>query len=371
MDKSNLFKPLKIGNVVIKHRIGMAPMTRLRATDDRVPLPLMAEYYGQRSGVPGTLLISEGTLISYESSGGFANAPGIWNENQIAGWRSITDRVHGNGSFIFCQIFAMGRAADEELSKKDGVEIVGPSPIPMAETAPVPRAMTLEEIKKTVQDFATAAQNAILAGFDGVEVHGANGYLIDQFIQDNSNQRHDNYGANVENRSRFIDEIMNATVAAIGPERVGLRLSPWSSFQGMKMTNPIPQFSDIISKASRLNLAYLHLVESRISGSNDCEGSETLEFAYNLWDRPLLIAGGYKLEDARQLVNKHPSKDIVVMYGRYFIANPDLVYRVKEGLQFDDYKRESFYTVKDASGYIDYPFRTQYLQIQSADTVSS
>lgn len=362
MDKSNLFKPLKIGNVVVKHRIGMAPMTRLRATDDRVPLPLMAEYYGQRSAVPGTLLISEGTLISYESCGGFANAPGIWNEKQIAGWRSVTDKVHDKGSFIFCQIFAMGRAADEELSKQDGVEIIGPSPIPMSGTAPVPRAMTLYEIKKTVQDFATAAQNAMLAGFDGVEVHGANGYLIDQFIQDNSNQRHDEYGGSVENRSRFIDEIMKAVVAAVGPERVGLRLSPWSLFQGMKLTDPISQFSDIIKRASKLNLAYLHLVESRMSGSDDCEGSETLEFAYNLWNRPLLIAGGYKLDDARKLVNNYHSNDIVVMYGRYFIANPDLVYRVKEGLQFDEYKRESFYTVNEASGYVDYPCSIQYLQ---------
>lgn len=369
MDKSNLFTPLKIGNIVVKHRIGMAPLTRLRATDDRVPLPLMAEYYGQRAAVPGTLIISEGTLISYESSGGFANAPGIWNEKQIAGWRAVTDQVHDKGSFIFCQIFAMGRAADEELSRKDGVEILGPSPIPMDEAAPVPRSMTLDEIEKTVQDFATAAQNAMLAGFDGVEVHGANGYLIDQFNQDNSNQRHDEYGGSVENRSRFIDEIMKAVVAAIGPERVGLRLSPWSLFQGMKMTNPIPQFSDIINRAGKLNLAYLHLVESRISGSQDCEGSETLEFAYKLWNRPLLIAGGYKLDDARKLVHKYPSKDIIVMYGRYFLANPDLVYKVKEGLQFTEYKRETFYTPKEALGYIDYPFSVQYLESQNAEGV--
>ncbi|KAL6885760.1 FMN-linked oxidoreductase [Trichoderma evansii] len=369
MNKSNLFKPLKIGDIVVKHRIGMAPLTRLRATDDRIPLPLMAEYYGQRAAVPGTLLISEGTLISYESCGGFANAPGIWNEKQIAGWRSVTDKVHDKGSFIFCQIFAMGRAADEELSKKDGVDILGPSPIPMDEIAPVPRSMTLGEIKKTVQDFATAAQNAMLAGFDGVEVHGANGYLIDQFNQDSSNQRHDEYGGSIENRSRFIDEIMKAVVAAIGPERVGLRLSPWSLFQGMKMTNPIPQFSDIIIKASKLNMAYLHLVESRISGSDDCEGSETLEFAYKLWNGPLLVAGGYKLDGAEKLLSKYPHKDIVVMYGRYFIANPDLVYKVKEGLQFTEYKRETFYTAKDALGYIDYPFSIQYLENQNAETV--
>lgn len=368
MDNNNLFKPLTIGNIVVSHRIGMAPLTRLRAADDRVPLPLMAEYYSQRAAVPGTLLISEGTIISPESGGGFPNAPGIWSEEQITAWRSVTDKVHDKGSFIFCQIFAFGRAANKETARKDGVDIVGPSPIPIDETSSVPRSMTIEEIKQTVQDFATAAKNAILAGFDGVEVHGANGYLIDQFNQDNSNQRHDEYGGRVENRSRFIDEVMKAVVAAIGPERVGLRLSPWSSFQGMKMTDPIPQFSDIIRKASKLDLAYLHLVESRISGAEDYEGSETLEFAYELWDKPLLIAGGYKVEDAQQLVNKYPSKDIVVMYGRYFIANPDLVYKIKEGLQLTRYKRETFYTAYEASGYIDYPFSAQFLKSQNVST---
>ncbi|KAL7959278.1 hypothetical protein V8C34DRAFT_313431 [Trichoderma compactum] len=336
----------------------MAPLTRLRAADDRVPLPLMAEYYSQRAAVPGTLLISEGTIISPESGGGFPNAPGIWSEEQITAWRSVTDKVHDKGSFIFCQIFAFGH----------GVDIVGPSPIPIDETASIPRSMTLEEIKQAVQDFGTAAKNAILAGLDGVEVHGANGYLIDQFNQDNSNQRHDEYGGSVENRSRFIDEVMKAVVAAIGPERVGLRLSLWSSFQGMKMTDPVPQFSDIIGRASKLNLAYLHLVESRISGSEDYEGSETLDFAYELWDKPLLIAGGYKVEDAQQLINKYLSKDIVVMYGRYFIANPDLVYKIKEGLQLTHYKRETFYTAYAASGYVDYPFSAQFLKSQNVST---
>jgi len=365
MAEPRLFKPLKIGNVEIKHRVGMAPLTRFRATDDHVPTPLMKEYYGQRASVPGTLIISEGTFIAPSACGGFANAPGIWSKDQVTAWRTITDEVHRKGCFIFCQIFAMGRAANVEVAEKEGVSIVGPSAIAIGEGAPIPQAMTIEEIKQTVQDFAIASDNAISAGFDGVECHGANGYLVDQFIQDVSNKRDDEYGGSVENRSRFINDIMKAVVDTVGPERVGIRLSPWSRFQGMGMENPIPQFSDIIKKASQSNLAYLHVVESRISGSEDYEGSGRLDFAYKLWNGPFLVAGGYKLADAQKLVlEEYPDKDIVVIFGRCFIANPDLVYRIKEGLELNAYDRKTFYTSKSAVGYVDYPFSKEYLVSQ-------
>ena len=334
MAQSRLFKPLKIGNVELKHRIGMPPLTRLRATDDRMPTLLMKEYYGQRASVPGTLIITEGTVVSPSAGGGFANAPGIWSKDQVAAWRTITDEVHSKGCFIFCQLFAFGRAADVEGARKEGVSFVGPSAIPVEQGAPIPRPMTIEEIKQTVRDFATASENAVRAGFDGVEGHGANGYLADQFLQDVSNKRDDEYGGSVENRSRFLNDIMKALVGTVGPKRVRLRLSPSSTFQGMKMENPIPQFADIINKASHLNLAYLHLVESRVSGSEDFDGSERLDFAYKLWNGAFLVAGGYKLADAQKLVDEeHPGKDIVVMFGRYFVANPDLVYRIQEGLE--------------------------------------
>jgi len=322
----------------------------------------MKEYYGQRACVPGTLIITEGTFISPSACGGFVNAPGIWSKDQIAAWRTITDEVHRKGCFIFCQLFAMGRAADVEVAKKEGVDIVGPSTIPIEEGAPIPRPMTIEEIKQSVQDFATAAENAISAGFDGVECHGANGYLADQFIQDVSNKRNDEYGGSVENRSRFFNEIMKAVVDAIGAECVGLRLSPWSPFQGMRMENPIPQFADIIDKASQLNLAYLHLVEPRISGSEDHEGSEGLDFAYKLWSGPLLVAVGYNLEDAQKLVDEeYPDKNIVVIFGRFLLANPDLVYRIKEGLELSAWERETFYINNSPVGYVDYPFSAEYL----------
>lgn len=323
----------------------------------------MKEYYSQRASVSGTLLISEGTFISSSACGGFANAPGIWNNEQVAAWRTITEEVHRKGCFIFCQIFATGRAADAAWARNEGVDILGPSAIAIDEQGPPPKAMTIEEIKQTVQDFVTAARNAISAGFDGVEVHGANGYLIDQFIQDVSNKRDDNYGGSVENRSRFAVEVMEAVISEIGSERVGLRLSPWSPFNGMRMENPIPQFADIIRRASGLNLAYLHLVESRVSGASDYEGSERLDFAYKLWDKPILVAGGYRgVDDVRKLLDKeYPDKDIVVMLGRYFVSNPDLVYRFKEGLDLAAYNRRTFYDKMSALGYIDYPFSMEYL----------
>ncbi|KAF5962532.1 putative NADPH2 dehydrogenase chain OYE2 [Fusarium bulbicola] len=358
MSESRLFQPMKIGNIKVQHRIGMAPLTRLRATIDRVPNALMKEYYGQRASISGTLIITEGTLVSPAAGGGFARTPGIWNQEQVSAWKEITDEVHRKGSFIFVQLFAMGRAATVEVAKDEGIDIIGPSAIPIEGSPAQPRAMTLDEIHEMVEAFVTASKNATQAGFDGVEIHGANGYLLDQFLQDVSNQRNEEYGGSIGNRSRLITEILERTVQAIGSERVGIRLSPWSTFQSMRMKDPVPQFTDIINKASRLNLAYLHFIEWRIFGSQDCQdhGNEKLDFAYDLWKGPFLIAGGYKLQEAESLVDKeHPNKEIMVMFGRNFLANPDLVYRIKEGLELNPYERNTFYT-RDVEGYIDYPF---------------
>ncbi|KAJ5748801.1 uncharacterized protein N7511_010497 [Penicillium nucicola] len=362
MPQSRLFNPLQIGQVEVKHRIGMAPLTRFRATEDRIPTPLMKEYYSQRAAVPGTLIISEGTFIS-ATCGGFTHAPGIWHEDQVSAWRTITDEVHRKGCYIFCQLFAMGRAADDEVAKKEGVPIVAPSAIPMHDGAVTPQAMTVQEIKQTVREFTDASINAIRAGFDGVEIHGANGFLLDQFIQDVSNARDDEYGGSVSNRSRLLNEVVESVVDEIGSDRVGLRLSPWSTFQGMRMEDPIPQYTDVIHNASRSGLAYLHLVESRISGAMDHDGRDQLDFAYDLWHGVLLVAGGYTPQEADDLVNKkYPGKDIVVMFGRHFISNPDLVYRIKEGLELNAYNRETFYSLESVLGYSDYPFGKEYLE---------
>jgi NADPH2 dehydrogenase len=371
MSETRLFKPMKIGNIQVQHRIGMAPLTRLRATVDRVPTPMMKEYYSQRASVPGTLIITEGTMVSHAAAGGFPQAPGIWRDDQITAWKTITDEVHRKGCFIFVQLFAFGRAAVTEVAEAEGVEIVAPSAIgiPQEEIpgAPTPRAMTIDEIKQTVRDFTVASKNAIAAGFDGVEIHGANGYLLDQFLQDTSNHRDDEYGGNVENRSRLLHEVLHSVVEAIGADRVGLRLSPWSRFQGMRMEDPVPQFRDVVDRASLFNLAYLHLVESRIFGAGDYARSETetLDFVYERWNGPILVAGGYGAAEARWLVDEeHPDKDIMVIFGRHFISNPDLVYRIQKGLELGKYDRTTFYSSGSPVGYVDYPFSLEYLAVE-------
>ncbi|RAL06948.1 alkene reductase [Aspergillus homomorphus CBS 101889] len=368
MPESRLFNPLQIGPLQIQHRIGMAPLTRRRATENRTPSPLMKEYYNQRAAVPGTLLITEGTLISRVAAGGFPSAPGLWRPDQVAAWKEITDAVHARGSSIYVQLFGMGRAADTVTATSEGIEIVGPSAIPIPSdenpSAPMPRAMSLAEIKQTVQDFAVAAENARAAGFDGVEIHAANGYLLDQFLQDTSNQRNDEYGGSVENRSRLVVEVLQAVIVRIGADRVGLRLSPWSRFQGMRMENPVSQFVDIIERARELGLAYLSLVETRVfgawmyeGGSAEEEEMETLDFAFERWNGPLLVAGGYRLETAQELVDqRYPQKDIVVLFGRHFISNPDLVWRFKQGVELTKYQRDTFYQISEPRGYVDYPF---------------
>jgi NADPH2 dehydrogenase len=368
-DSSRLFKPLKIGNIELKHRLGMAPMTRLRADYNRVPTPMMKEYYGQRAVVPGTLIVTEGTFVSAKAAGNWPTAPGIWTPEQIEGWRAVVDEVHSKGSFIICQLFASGRVATTEVAAMEGIRVLGPSPIPFKGGSPVEREMTREEIKEMIAAFGTAAKNAIDAGFDGVECHGGNGYLIDQFIQDNSNQRSDEYGGSVENRSRFCHEAMRAMVDAVGADKVGLRLTPWSTFQDMRMADPIPQFTDVVKKAAALDLAYLHLVESRIAGSDDqsCTAEETLDFGFDNFKGPLLIAGGYKGPEARKLVDEmHPDRPIVVIIARFFVSNPDLVFRIKEGLELTKYDRSKFYTPMSPDGYVDWRYSEEYLASQAA-----
>lgn len=364
MVQSRLWKPLKIGEVEVKHRIGMPGLSRFRGTDDHIATPMMKEYYSQRSQVPGTLIITEAGLIS-PGSGGYPNAPGIWSEEQVAAWKTITDEVHRNGCSIICQLFHIGRAAVPEIAKKEGIEIVSASAIPYQEGAPIPKALTVDGIKQIVQDFAVAAKNAIRAGFDGVELHSGNGYLLDSFIQDVSNNRSDEFGGSIENRSRFVYEVMKAVGDAIGPQRVGIRLSPWSTFQGMRMKAPIPQFSDVVTKAKELGLGYIHLIEPRVSNNVDLEHSvnETLEFAIELWDGPILLAGGYNPGNVQKVFDEvHPDKDIMVMFGRYFVSNPDLIFRIKNSLPLNNYDRSTFYAVQNPVGYLDYPFSNEFLE---------
>lgn len=361
MSESRLFKPLKLGNIQLRHRIAMAPLTRFRADDAHVPLPMVAEYYAQRASVPGTFLISEATLISKEG-GSYAHVPGIYTRDQINAWKEVTAAVHKKGSFIYLQLWHLGRTADPKQAAKEGITIKSSSAVPLAEGQTPPQEMTISDIKDTVQSYARAAKNAIEAGFDGVEIHGANGYLIDQFLQDTANKRTDEYGGSVENRSRFAVDVVDAVVKAIGAERTGIRLSPFSNFQGMRMQDPFPQFTDVIKKISGYGLSYIHLVEGRVSGNADVESADRLEPLVELVKGPVLIAGGFKPDSAKNAVDEeYPDKDVVVVFGRYFISTPDLVFRVQKGIELTKYDRDSFYQPMQKEGYVDYPFSKEFL----------
>ena len=359
---TSLADPLRIGSITLKHRLIMAPLTRFRADDDHVPLPFVIDYYSQRASVPGTLIITEGTFISPRAAGYF-NVPGIWNSDQMKQWRQITDAVHQKDSYIFLQLWAMGRAAQQDYLSAKGYDCSSSSDIPIDEEHAKPRPLTEDEIKTFIAEYATGAKNAIEAGFDGVEVHGANGYLIDQFFQDVSNNRTDTYGGSIENRARFGLEVTKAVVDAVGADKTGFRLSPYSTFQSMGMKDPKPQFSYIVSGLRKLNLAYLHLVESRISGSAEVEPTEKVDFLIDIWGgtSPVLIAGGFTPESAKRAVtDEYKDKDVGIVFGRYFIPNPDLPFRILNGIDLTPYDRSTFYKVKSPDGYIDWPFSKEF-----------
>jgi NADPH2 dehydrogenase len=358
-----LFQPLQLGKAKLSNRLAMAPLTRFRADDDHVQLPFVKEYYSQRACVPGTLLITEATPIS-PRAGGYKNVPGIYTEPQIKAWKEIVDSVHAKGGVIYMQLWALGRAADPKVLKEDGYDFCSSSDIAMSDNSPKPRPLTEEEIQIFIQDYATAAKNAVEgAGFDGVEIHGANGYLIDQFTQDVCNKRTDKWGGSIENRTRFALEVTKAIVDAIGADKTGIRLSPWSPFQSMKMDDPVPTFTHLINGLKEHKLAYLHLVESRIQGNADVESTELINFAVDAWGKtsPILIAGGFRADSARRAAEEeYADKDVVIVFGRYFISTPDLVYRIKENIPLADYDRDTFYAAKSEKGYTDYPFSEKF-----------
>ncbi|KAL9110498.1 MAG: hypothetical protein Q9227_005042 [Pyrenula ochraceoflavens] len=364
MSDTRLFSPLRIGRMQLQHRLVMAPLTRFRADESHVPLAFVKEYYAQRASVPGTLLITEATFITPQA-GGAAHVPGIWSPEQISAWKNVTQAIHEKESFIYLQLWALGRAADPQNLKAEGnFDYVSSSATPLSGKGSVPpRPLTVAEIKQWVEAYAQAARNAIEAGFDGVEIHGANGYLIDQFTQDVANHRTDEYGGNIENRSRFALEVATAVVDAVGADRTGIRLSPWSVFQEMKMKDPVPQFSHLIKGLKALNLAYLHVVESRIAGNADVEATEKVDFAIDIWGQtsPVLVAGGFKPDSAKRAVDdEYTENDIAIVFGRLFIPNPDLPFRIKNGLELKPYERSLFYNKTEEHGYIDYPFSAEF-----------
>ncbi|CAG8012962.1 unnamed protein product [Penicillium olsonii] len=359
---TKLFTPLHVGRVDLSNRIALAPLTRFRADDDHVPLPFVKDYYAQRGSVPGTLLISEATIIT-PRAGGLPNVPGIYNDAQIAAWKEVTDAVHAKGSYIYMQLWAHGGVGIPDILKASGNELVSSSPTPVSEEAQTPRALSESEIHEWIADYAQAARNAITAGFDGVEIHGANGYLIDQFTQDTCNKRTDAWGGSVERRGKFAVEVTRAVVEAIGADRTGIRLSPWSTFQGMRMSDPKPQFEYLATQMAAFKLAYVHAVESRIAGNADVEATDQLDFFFQAYGKasPVIVAGGYKADSAKQAADvKYADYDVIIAFGRPFISNPDLPFRVKEGVPLVPYNRDTFYVPKDPKGYTDFEFSAEF-----------
>ncbi|KAI0076971.1 FMN-linked oxidoreductase [Panus rudis PR-1116 ss-1] len=357
MPSSKLFQPITIGEGLhLKHRVVLAPMTRFRATREQVIIDLAAEYYAQRASTPGTLLISEVILIAARA-GGMDNIPAIETSEQMAAWKKVTDAVHGKGSYIIAQLWAIGRTAHPDVLERDGFPLVGSSDIALYGHAK-PRPLTKKEIKDYVELWAKAAQNAIEAGFDGVELHGSSGSLIDQFLQDVSNNRTDEYGGSVENRARFVLEIIEAVVKAIGAKKVGLRLSPWSLYRDMRMKDPIPQFSFLVSKIAELypDFGFLHLIEPTTSGFHDRvpEPGESNDFLRDIWrPRPFIATGGFTRDSAIEHADKTGD---LVGFGKLFISNPDLPRRLKANYPLTAYDRDTFYKVLSPDGYTDYPF---------------
>ncbi|KAI0927728.1 hypothetical protein AcV5_008187 [Taiwanofungus camphoratus] len=317
-----LFQPVKVGNLSLRHRVVMAPLTRMRANMENVHRDLAVEYYSQRASTPRTLLISEANFI-HPKAGIYPFMPGIWNEEQVAAWKRVIDAVHAKGSHIFCQLWALGRAADPEQLEKRGFPYISASDIPMI-GRPKPRPLTTGEIQEYIQWYTTAAETAIKTGFDGVELHGSNGYLIDQFLQDVTNNRADKYGGSIENRARFALDVIDSVTKVIGASKTGIRLSPWDEYLDMRMKDPIPTFSYLASKIAENypDFAYLHVIESRVTGNIDREHAtedESNDFLRKIWaPRPFISAGGYTRETALEVAEENGD---LIAFGRSFIAD--------------------------------------------------
>ncbi|TKH06412.1 alkene reductase [Peribacillus simplex] len=349
---SRLFEKVRIGNVDLKNRIGMAPMTRSRALPDGTPSDLVAEYYGQRASVG--LIISEGTQPSDDGQG-YTNTPGIYTENHIKGWKKVTTKVHSEGGHIFVQLMHVGRVSHPDNTPHHR-QAVAPSAIaPGVEifTAegmkeiPTPRELSELEIKDVINEFRLAARSAIEAGADGVEIHGANGYLIQQFLSENSNHRQDAYGGTIEGRSRFAIEVAKAVVDEIGAERTGIRFSPQGTLQGIEEgENSLEMYRYLISELNKLNLAYLHLMHF---------GNEQfLKDVRQLWDQSLLVnRPGRPIDQLSSDVDNNLAD--VVTVGTWVLANPDLVERIQSGAPLNEPDKNTLYA-GGKEGYTDYPF---------------
>ena len=354
---SLLFSRTTLGPIALQNRLVMAPMTRNRAVDS-VPNDLMAEYYAQRASAG--LIITEGTSPSPNGLG-YPRIPGIFSAAQVAGWKRVTAAVHPLGAKIFVQLMHCGRIA-HPLNLPAGARILGPSAIAAAgemytdaegmKPNAMPEAMTETDIKATIEEFGEAARNAMAAGFDGIELHGANGYLLEQFFRPNSNQRTDRYGGSVENRARFVLEVLEAAIGAVGRDKVGIRLSPFGVFNDMPAYASMEaDYTYLARQLNRAGLVYIHLVDHSSMGAPTVPESMKATFR-STFKRTLILSGGY--DAARAESDLDAGKSDLVAFARLFLANPDLVARWKFGPMVNAPDPGTFYT-PGPKGYTDYP----------------
>ncbi len=351
-----LFTPTTLGKLQLKNRIVMSPMTRSRAIGN-IPNALMEKYYGLRAGAG--LIITEGTSPSPNGLG-YARIPGVYSDAQVQGWSKVTDAVHRNGGKMFVQLMHTGRVS-HPANMPAGSKMLAPSAIATPgemwtdsngqQPYPVPSAMTEAEIAQTITEYANSARQAIKAGFDGVELHGANGYLIDQFFNTASNQRTDRWGGSVENRIRFAVEVAKAAVAAIGAECVGMRISPYGVFNGMAPDEKMDAlYLRLIEELNKLNLCYIHVVDHSSMGAPEVSPELKAKLRANFKGK-YILSGGY--DAVRANADLDASKGDLVAFGRPFISNPDLVNKLQSGAALTPPDFSTFYTPGE-KGYTDY-----------------
>jgi N-ethylmaleimide reductase len=359
-----LFQPIRLGDLTLSNRIVMAPLTRSRAVEGNIPGPLAAEYYAQRATVG--LIIAEATQVS-DTAQGYADTPGLHTPAQVAGWKKVTDAVHKRGGRIFVQLWHTGRMSHVAF-QPGGQAPLAPSAISangktyidtqtgFVETS-TPRALEASEIPGVIEDFRTASANAIEAGFDGVEIHGAHGYLVDAFLRDGSNQRTDSYGGSIENRARFLLEIMQTVTNEIGASRTGIRLSPVSPVNGSSESNPQPLFEYVVRELEKLQPAFIHVVEGHTGGPRD-NAPFDYQALRQLYSGIWIVNNGYTKEMAIEAISS--GRADMVSFGRPMISNPDLVRRLREDAPLNRIVKDvPIYGGSDPHGYTDYPTLTE------------
>ncbi len=357
--KNSLLTPLRLGDYELKNRVVMAPLTRMRANADLSPVDLNAVYYRQRASAG--LIITEASQISPQGQG-YPLTPGIYSEQQVAGWKKVTEAVHNEGGRIFIQLWHVGRISHSSLHPGDGLPVAPSAVKPEGmtftgtwEQVPfeTPRALETSEVKQIVKDYRKAAVNAVKAGFDGVELHSANGYLLNQFLHAKTNKRTDEYGGSIENRARIVLEVLDVLVEVLGPGKVGIRLSPFTMSGDIYDPESYPVYPYLLDKIAAYNLAYVHLIRARETDVNDQSALDQEKELWKAYPGTVIAADGFTPETARQYVDERLAD--AVAFGRLFIANPDLPRRIEKDRDLNPYDRDTFYGGGE-KGYTDYPF---------------